>query len=141
MHRWILAAGLAGALLSPLAQADEKEADTCIRNKVWDGYSEGWAVRTSTSATLGEGEHRVYLVTFYAGNEYLLRVCGDGSAENVDLIVYNAAGEELTRDTSQDREPSLTFKPSTTETYYVVVYASDVQEGKKSGIAMAVTYR
>lgn len=141
MHRWILMAGLVGVTLGLPALADEKEADTCIRNKIWEGYQEAWRVRTSTSATLGKGEHRVYLVTLYAGNEYLLHVCGDQSASNLDLFIYDAAGAELTRDTTQDREPKLTFKPSTTETYYVVVRASEVQEGQKAGVAMAVTYR
>ena len=48
------------------AIADEEEADTCLRTKIWEGYNEGWAVRTATSATLAEGDHRIYLVTMYA---------------------------------------------------------------------------
>ena len=35
-----------------IAIADEEEADTCLRTKIWEGYNEGWAVRTATSATL-----------------------------------------------------------------------------------------
>ncbi|MEL6348134.1 MAG: hypothetical protein AAFV53_33810 [Myxococcota bacterium] len=124
-----------------VAQADEKEADTCLRTKIWDGYSDGWAVRTATSATLAEGEHRVYLVTLYAGNEYKLQVCGDKASADVDLVLHNADGKELGRDSSSDREPVLMYKPESTETFYVVLYAADVEEGQSSGIAMAVTYR
>ena len=57
--------------VSPPALADQKEADTCLRTKIWSGYDDGWAVRTATSADLGEGKHRIYLVTLYAGHEYL----------------------------------------------------------------------
>ena len=35
-----------------VALADEEEADTCLRTKIWSGYNEGWAVRTATSASL-----------------------------------------------------------------------------------------
>ena len=45
---------LAGLLLWALPSlANEKEAETCIRTRIWDGYAEGWAVRTATRATLG----------------------------------------------------------------------------------------
>ncbi|MFT5679670.1 MAG: hypothetical protein ACI8RZ_000574, partial [Myxococcota bacterium] len=75
--RTIALLGLVGlTLLAGIstAEADEKQADSCLRTKIWDGYSEGWAVRTATTASLGQGDHRVYLVTLYAGNEYKLQV-------------------------------------------------------------------
>ncbi len=126
------------------ALADQKEADTCLRTKIWSGYDEGWAVRTATSADLGEGEHRIYLVTLYAGHEYKFQVCGDNQVDDVDLVLHDQAGKELARDQSADREPVLTYKPQKTDTYYVAVYAADVSDqakGAKAGVAMAVTYR
>ena len=125
-----------------IALADEEEADTCLRTKIWDGYNEGWAVRTATTASLGQGEHRIYLVTLYAGNEYRLQVCGDANANNVDIVLHDANGTELMRDESDDREPLLNFKPSSTDTYYIAVYAAGLAKGQdKAGVAMAVTYR
>ena len=62
-------------LLSSVAIADEKEADDCLRNKIWSGYDDGWAVRTATTTSLAQDDHRVYLVTLYAGNEYKFEVC------------------------------------------------------------------
>jgi len=132
---------LALAVTSGDAQADEKQADSCLRTKIWDGYGEGWAVRTATSATLEQGAHRVYLVTLYAGNEYKLQVCGDDKSTNIDLILHDTEGNEVARDDSTDREPLVLYKPSSTETYYVVMYAAGVAEGQSSGMAMAVTYR
>jgi hypothetical protein len=128
--------------VSGLAVADEEEADTCLRTKIWEGYNDGWAVRTATSATLAEGDHRIYLVTMYAGNEYRLQVCGDANANDLDLVLHDANGTELMRDESDDREPLINFKPSSTDTYYIAVYAGALAKGQtKSGVAMAVTYK
>tara|TARA_B100000575_G_scaffold249341_2_gene215670 strand:+ start:246 stop:668 length:423 start_codon:yes stop_codon:yes gene_type:complete len=124
------------------ATADEEEADTCLRTKIWEGYNEGWAVRTATSATLEEGGHRIYVVTMYAGNEYRLQVCGDANANNLDIVLHDANGTELMRDESADREPLVNFKPSSTDTYYIAVYAGSLAKGQdKAGVAMAVTYK
>ena len=125
-----------------IAVADEEEADTCLRTKTWEGYYEGWAVRTATSATLGEGDHRIYIVTMYAGNEYRLQVCGDANANDIDIVLHDANGTELMRDESDDREPIVNFKPSSTDTYYIAVYAGSLAKGQdKAGVAMAGTYK
>ena len=125
-----------------IAFADEEEADTCLRTKIWEGYNEGWAVRTATSASLAEGDHRIYLVTMYAGNEYRLQVCGDANANDIDIVLHDANGTELMRDESDDREPLVNFKPSSTDTYYIAVYAGSLAKGQdKAGVAMAVTYK
>jgi hypothetical protein len=129
-------------VLSAPAFADEKEADDCLRQKIWSGYDDGWAVRTATTTSLAQDEHRVYLVTLYAGNEYKIQVCGDKSSQNVDLILHDAAGKELARDKGQDREPILSYKPPETQTYYIAVYAAQISsDADSSGVALAVTYR
>lgn len=128
--------------MGPTALADETEADSCLRTKIWSGYEDNWAVRTATTTTLGPGEHRIYLVTLYAGNEYQIKVCGDKGVNDVDLVLHDADGKELARDKSDDREPSLGFKPEQTATYYVAVYAADLAaEVKSAGVALAVTYK
>jgi len=128
--------------LSTVAHADVKEAEQCVRDKIWADYNDGWAVRTATQAKLGVGEHKVYLVTLYAGNEYKIRLCGDGNVTDLDLVLHDAKGDELLRDKSDDREPMLTYKPTRTDTYYVAVYAAGLTDAtQKSGVAMAVTYR
>jgi hypothetical protein len=125
-----------------LAFAGEKEAKACLDTKIWAGYNEGWAVRTAVDATLEKAEHRVYLVTLYAGNEYHLQACGDSAAGNIDLVLHDKEGKEVARDKSEDREPMLTFKPTRTDTYYVAVYAASMAgSATEAGVAMAVTYR
>ncbi len=133
---------LAGVALVPPVSADEADAESCLRTKIWDGYNEGWAVRTATAATLAEAEYRIYLVTLYKGNEYRVVACGDDASTDVDLVLHDADGNVVLQDETKDRQPLLNFKPDTTDTFYVVVHASGVKEkGAKAGIGMAVTYR
>ena len=129
------------ALVSP-ASADEKVAEECVQTKVWASYADGWGVRTLTTDTVNPGKTRNYLVTLYAGNEYRVTACGDTNVANLDVLLYDTAGNVVTRDDSADREPTFTFTPSATATYYVVVYLREVRNTKEDGgVAMAVTYK
>ena len=128
-------------LLHP-AFADEAASEACLKTKIWEGYNQGWAVRTATNATLGQGEHRIYLVTLYAGTEYKIMVCADESMTNADIVLYDSLGNEVMKDTSNDREPTISYKASATDTFYIAVHATSVQDPtKKGGISTAVTYK
>ena len=130
------------ALVGGLALAGEREAETCIRTRIWDGYAEGWAVRTATKAALREGEYRVYALTLYAGMAYRFLGCADKGAADVDLVLHDADGLELARDETDDGEPTLAFTPEATGTYYVAVYAARLAEGSsQAGVSMAATYQ
>ena len=112
------------------------------RNKIWDGYTSGWQVRSQTNTSLGSGEHRVYLITLYSGNEYKLLSCGDENAANLDLVLYDAKGNVVLSDNSNDREPQLSYKPATTDTFYLAVHGTTLNDAtKKAGISTAVTYK
>jgi hypothetical protein len=136
----LLALTVAGAAI-----ADQDEADTCVRSKVWEAYPEGWAVRTITKASLAETEHRIYLLTLYAGNEYKFLGCGDKSLVDVDLVLYDADGRMLVQDQTESRQPEVDFRPSSTDTFYLAVHAAKLEEvaepGVKASVATAVTYR
>jgi hypothetical protein len=132
---------LSALLFAPVAVADGKgESDECLRTKIWEGYSEGWAVRTATNTSLAAGEHKIYLVTLYAGNKYQFVVCGDSASLDIDLALHDAAGVVKAHDDTDSKEPVVTFTPDKTDTYYVAVYAQSVQ-GDTSNVAMAVTYQ
>ena len=136
----MIAAFLFAAL--PPAYADEAAAEACLKTKIWEGYNTGWAVRTATNATLGQGEHRIYLVTLYAGTEYKIMVCGDDLLQNADIVLYDSLGNELMKDTQDNREPTISYKASATDTFYIAVHATrTVDAGAKAGIATAVTYK
>ncbi|MCB9745715.1 MAG: pre-peptidase C-terminal domain-containing protein [Alphaproteobacteria bacterium] len=128
--------------LATTAQADRSQAEECLRNRIWEGYEQGWAVRTATSAKLGEGERRVYVVTLQADAQYRLLACADAGATDVDLVVHDVDGNVVAQDEDEGRQPTLDFKPKSTGTYYVAVYASAVaQPGVGADVGMAVTYK
>ena len=69
-------------------------------------------------------------------------VCGDKDSKDLDIVLHNATGEELARDSDQSREPLVEFKAKETQTYYIAVYASSISEDAEgTGIAFAVTYK
>ena len=80
---------------SGVAVAGEEEADACLYTKVNAGYGEGWAVRSASTATLGAGDNRIFVVTLFAGNEYRLQACGDNNVVDLDLVLHDANGTEL----------------------------------------------
>ncbi|MDP2316038.1 MAG: pre-peptidase C-terminal domain-containing protein [Pseudomonadota bacterium] len=132
----------AALLASAPALADEESAETCLHTKIWDGYTKGFQVRSQVNTTLGTGEHRVYLITLYAGNQYKFLACGDENSANLDLVVYDAQGNVILTDTSNDREPQVTFTPTQTDTFYLAVYGARLNDsGKKAGVSTAVTFK
>ena len=135
---------LSAILFASTAVADGKsESDKCLRDKIWEGYSQGWAVRTATNTSLSAGQSKIYLVTLYAGNEYRFLVCGDGQSQDIDLALHDAQGLVKVHDNGEGADPVVNFTPDSTDTYYVAVYAQTVagEEGSLSNVAMAVTYK
>ena len=115
---------LASALLAVLcgaAAAGRDEAETCVREQVSNAYPEGWGVRTVHRVDLGEGEIRTWLLTLYAGVEYRVTGCGDPSVLDLDLFLYDAAGQPRAQDVTRGRSGELTFRPPTTDTYFLSV--------------------
>ena len=142
MQRLACALVLMGGLVATPALAATKEAEECLRTKVWDGYAEGWGIRTMTSTALATGKTRNYLVTLYKGDEYRIETCGDEHVSNVDVLLYDTEGNVIERDKTEDREPSIQYSPEQTGSYYLVLYMREL-DGKKdeAGVAMAVVYR
>ncbi len=133
---------LTALISATLALASAKEAEDLLRSKIFAGYAAGWSVRTATSVELGAGAHRVYLVTLYAGNEYKVLASGDNNVQNIDLVLYGSDGKQVATDTTNDRDPVMTYKPAKSDSYYVAVHASALVDPKAiGGIATAVTYR
>jgi len=139
----MLSMALVGSLLaSAPALAGEAEAETCLRTKVWEGYNDGWGIRTMTSSEIAEGKTRNYLVTLYKGNEYQIATCGDDNVKKLDVLLYDTDGNVVTRAKEVNREPKIEFTPNETGTYYIVLYLRETEGKKKdAGAAMAVVYK
>jgi hypothetical protein len=136
----LLALGLY-AWVAP-ATAGKTEAETCIEQKVWSEYKDGWQVRTALTSELSEGGYQVYLMTLYKGAEYRFQVCGDHGTTDVDIVLQKSDGAELLRDSTDDQEPAIGFKPMKTDSYYVTVYAAKLKKAANKGaVSMAVAFR
>lgn len=137
-----LVTGLALSLPASAGKKDTK-SEACVRTKVWDGYSEGWGIRSLTSAEIKTRKTKNYLVTLYKGNEYQVVTCGDKSIENLDVLLYDTNGNVLSRDTTSDREPKITFAPEHTGSYYVVLYLREAKSARidAADVAMALVYK
>ena len=125
------------------SMAQESYAENLLREKIWEGYSEGFAVRTATTAELSQGEYRIYLVTLYAGNTYRIAGVGDENVSNVDLVLHDSDGNTVEYDKVEGTEPKLEdFTPTDTATYFVVVHLRSVKDASAKGaVGMAVTYK
>lgn len=135
-------APLCALLLAAPAVADEDEAESCLRTMVWDGYADGWGIRTMTTTTLGAGATRNYMVTFYPNKQYQIQTCGDGAAKDLDVVIYDLDGKVQKRDETSDKQPSVQFQTDKIATYYVVVHAKELTSADAdAGVAVAVTYR
>jgi len=131
-----------GLAIGGASLADEGFAEELLRQRIWSGYEDGFAVRTATTAELGQDEYRIFLVTLYSGNEYRIVGVGDDNVGNLDVVLHDADGNTVEYDRTTDSQPSIEFTPSATATYFVVVHARDVTpEGGKAGVGMAVTYK
>ena len=138
----LIATTLLGLLLATSAAAKDSESETCLRNKVWDGYADGWGIRTMTTTEIQPGKTKNYLVTLYRGNEYRILTCGESTVANLDVLIYDAKGNLISRDTTTDREPVLSFTPKDTSAYYVVLYLREMKQGKRAAeVSMAVVYK
>jgi len=139
----LLTLGLLAARLSASgpARADDGVAYTCVQAKVHDSYSDGWTVRTTSSTTLKPGGREVYVLTLHAGNHYRVLACAEERIKDLDLVIYDADGNPVVSDDSQDREPVLEFSPPATARFYVVVSDSSPVGSGGGGVSTAVTFK
>ena len=131
---------LFATLLSTAALAGTGDAETCLRAKVWESYADGWGVRTLVSTDMAAGKNQNYVVNLFKGNQYRIATCGDKRMVNLDVLLYDMAGQVVARDTTTDREPVIEFTPPATGSYYVVLYAKQVDDATAAA-AMAVIYK
>lgn len=127
-------------LANPAGAADEAEALGCVKTKVWEGYAEGWSVRTVHAVELALDAHRASMVALYAGRSYRFLACGTEEAGDLDIVLYDVDGNVVARDATADRQPSLEVT-DLSGTYYLVVHLRSVEKPGPASVAVAVTHR
>jgi len=118
----------------------EGESESCIRSKAWSNYEADFSLRTMSSESLGLGEKMTLKSTLYGGQEYLVQACGSSPVVDLDLVIYDLTGKELTRFDQGGKEPELRYTPESGESVYVVAYlrraSADVQD-----VSMGIFYK
>ena len=118
---------LIALLLSGPAEA-RSEGRTCVNNKVTDNYMDGWRLRTSDAFTMEDDDTRYFLVTLASTIEYKVLACGDGSTEQVQIVVYNDSGRVIQSTEPDGRQAELIFKPPKSSSYFVGVKVVELEE-------------
>ncbi len=127
-------------LLPSSAQADPAKAEACLDDLISAAVvGNGNRLRAKDTDSAADKEEVVYRVTLYKGMTYLLLGCADGEGVDLDLAVFDDAGELVDRDGSPDAQPFVSVEPAKTGEYVLrvmVQYAS-----AKTDFAVAVAYK
>lgn len=128
-------------LLVPAFAADS-EAESCLKSKVWEAYSDGWSMRSLAPTDIAPGTTKVWKITALANRTYRMMACADARVTNLDLVVYDDKGQVVTRDATVDRQPMAELVPPKSGTYYVVAQARSVEGGDApASVAVAVIWK
>ena len=137
----ILAAAAAAFLLLPVtsAQADPAKAEACLSQLIPAVASQGRRIRATDVSSAGPKEIVTYRLTLYKGLSYVLIGCADGEGVDLDMKLYNEAGDLVSSDGSPDNQPFVDVAPEQTGEYalQVVVYKSETS----TDFALAVSYQ
>lgn len=118
---------LVASLVSPWAWAKDEPA-ACLRTRIWDTYTDGWAIRTSADTSVAFGRTKFYKVSLLKGRAYRVLSCADEAATNLDILLYDKDGAVLARDDSTTAQPTLAYTPERSGVYFVVLYLRDATE-------------
>ena len=111
-----------------------------MNTKVWDGYDDGWRVRTVQAAVIEDTERATWTLTLVGGNTYRFFGCSEASVRQLDLVLYSLNGKARAADMDGDRQPYLDYTPKKTETVHAVLLTPKVPTGK-AGVALGVVHR
>lgn len=125
-----------------VAVAADGEAESCLKAKVWEAYSDGWSMRSMAPTEIAPGSMKVWKVTALANRTYRVLGCADARVKNLDLVVYDDKGQVVARDSSSDRQPSAELVTQKSGTYYVVAQARAVEGGDAPAeVSVAVIWK
>lgn len=137
----LFAAALTAVVVLPTrtADADEGAARACLDGMVSGAIASGMRLRASDVAGAGPQEAVSYRVTLYKGLSYVLLGCADGEGVDLDMRLYDDAGNLVSNDKSPDHQPFVDVSPPSTGEYtlQVLVYKSDAA---KTDFAVAIAY-
>ncbi|MDP7111973.1 MAG: PPC domain-containing protein [Myxococcota bacterium] len=128
------------AVTSPAVADDEAEVGACLRLIATERMPEGLRQVSSDLKTLLLMKESVYSFTLFAGNSYQIHTCAGPNVTDLDTYLYDQAGKLLQAQADVDRSPSLTIKPETTGTYYLVIKLLDTGDAKPGSVGYVQLY-
>lgn len=136
-----LALILTGLLAVTSSTALAGEAESCTKAKVWEAYNDGWSMRSMSPVDVAPGTVKVWKVTAMPGRTYKFVACGDPRIVDLDLVVYDANGQVVARDSTTDRQPSVELTAEKSTTWYVVAQPRKVEGTTPAEIAVAIIWK
>lgn len=114
---------LGSALLVPtVAVADSNQARLYLEESVYEEFPDYVFSNRPYAGSIAEGQQTGRTVRLQAGVEYAFVAACDDYCTNVDLFLYDRYGQTLLdSDIEPDDYPVITYIPSTTGTYRLVV--------------------
>ena len=130
MHRARLVLVLSAFLFVPAQATAQDEWEQQVLEQirtVGDVFSsDGFALDAETpTGTLESEASESFALTFESGFEYLLVGACDVDCTDIDLIIFDEAGNDIDSDYEEDDTPVLTVTPSRTQSYRVHVYMAN----------------
>ncbi len=114
---------------------DIEEAECCMGPKRWEASDQGWQSWRVDSFKLEPAAHERVSVSLTKGLTYRFEACGASDVSDLDLILYDNAGNILVRDSTTDREPVITFTETESTNRHLVVYLRGTHSGEPGAIA------
>ncbi len=125
---------------SPAVADDEAEVGACLTLIATEKMPEGLRQVSSDLKTLLLMKEAVYSFTLFAGNSYQMHTCAGPNVTDLDAHLYDQTGKLVQAQTEVDRGPSLSIKPETTGTYYLVLKLLDTGDAKPGSVGYVQLY-
>ena len=121
---------------------DAQAAQACLRDQTMAAYEEGWSLRGSAMARVGENDAEGFSVTMMEGLEYRISLCSDNQSKGLEFIVFDEDGRDLTGVATSGREAEMIFQAPHTGSYTLAIYNDGLAvDTWRSSVGFAITYR
>ncbi len=126
MHRVAVAAAVALAVLAPSARAQENQwrsqVESYLKQKSKRLSDMGYAQTHETQiGSLADDDNESFNLTLHSGTKYALVGVCDNDCTDLDLVLYDADGNQVDSDVQVDDVPIVQVTPSETMRYRVKV--------------------
>jgi hypothetical protein len=126
MHRVAAAVTVALAVLAPTAHAQDNQWRTQVagyQKRAAQSLSERGYEQTHETqiGSLADDDNDFFTLTLHAGTTYTLVGVCDNDCKDLDLVLYDADGDQVDSDVEADDVPIVQVTPSETMRYRVKV--------------------